>query len=267
MQVDPIGLNASNFSIPQSLNLYSYVNNDPVNSTDPTGLFLCAAGNSGCSSGNNAAVSNCAARGGTITLGYDGYGIPVITCTPPRNSGTGAPPSGANPIVVVQQQNARDAILDKSKQNLRDRIENNSECAKLFGGKEHVFQRLGEITFKYEDLGQPTVTYSGSVTSFTHIGASTSADGKIIRINIYGAFESGGTYTAVDSTGKEYKNVPARIPGTDRNYSYSGDDYRLFLLLHELGHATAEKSGFESDRNNDQAGRRNNDKVFNACFK
>jgi RHS repeat-associated protein len=37
-QVDPIGMAASSIDTPQSLNLYSYVNNDPVNQTDPDGL-------------------------------------------------------------------------------------------------------------------------------------------------------------------------------------------------------------------------------------
>jgi RHS repeat-associated protein len=36
-QVDPIGMRAVSLSDPQSLNLYSYVQNDPVNFVDPTG--------------------------------------------------------------------------------------------------------------------------------------------------------------------------------------------------------------------------------------
>ena len=38
-QVDPIGMGASSLTNPQSLNMYSYVGNDPVNRTDPSGLF------------------------------------------------------------------------------------------------------------------------------------------------------------------------------------------------------------------------------------
>jgi RHS repeat-associated protein len=37
-QVDPIGMGAAELANPQSLNLYSYVENDPINSTDPLGL-------------------------------------------------------------------------------------------------------------------------------------------------------------------------------------------------------------------------------------
>lgn len=43
-QVDPIGMSAASLYNPQSLNLYNYVGNDPINRTDPTGLFWGAIG-------------------------------------------------------------------------------------------------------------------------------------------------------------------------------------------------------------------------------
>jgi len=43
-QVDPIGMSATNLQDPQSLNLYSYVGNDPINRTDPDGQFWGAIG-------------------------------------------------------------------------------------------------------------------------------------------------------------------------------------------------------------------------------
>ncbi len=39
-QVDPIGMGAVSLSNPQSLNLYGYCENDPINHVDPDGLFL-----------------------------------------------------------------------------------------------------------------------------------------------------------------------------------------------------------------------------------
>jgi RHS repeat-associated protein len=39
-QVDPIGMSAASLEDPQSLNLYSYCGNDPINHVDPDGLFL-----------------------------------------------------------------------------------------------------------------------------------------------------------------------------------------------------------------------------------
>jgi RHS repeat-associated protein len=43
-QVDPIYMNAVNFNLPQTLNLYNYCGNDPINHTDPDGLFWGAIG-------------------------------------------------------------------------------------------------------------------------------------------------------------------------------------------------------------------------------
>lgn len=39
-QVDPIGMTASDLNVPQTLNLYAYCGNDPINHTDPSGLFF-----------------------------------------------------------------------------------------------------------------------------------------------------------------------------------------------------------------------------------
>ncbi len=39
-QVDPIGMGASSLGSPQTLNLYTYCGNDPINYTDPSGLFF-----------------------------------------------------------------------------------------------------------------------------------------------------------------------------------------------------------------------------------
>ncbi len=43
-QVDPIGISASNLEIPQTLNLFAYCGNDPINHSDPDGLFWKAIG-------------------------------------------------------------------------------------------------------------------------------------------------------------------------------------------------------------------------------
>ncbi|NJM53943.1 MAG: RHS repeat-associated core domain-containing protein [Blastocatellia bacterium] len=39
-QVDPIGMSAASLIAPQTLNMYSYCGNDPINRTDPSGLFF-----------------------------------------------------------------------------------------------------------------------------------------------------------------------------------------------------------------------------------
>ncbi|MEW6360902.1 MAG: RHS repeat-associated core domain-containing protein [Acidobacteriota bacterium] len=39
-QVDPIGMSAADVNLPQTLNLYTYCGNDPINHVDPSGLFF-----------------------------------------------------------------------------------------------------------------------------------------------------------------------------------------------------------------------------------
>ncbi|HMO79999.1 MAG TPA: RHS repeat-associated core domain-containing protein [Pyrinomonadaceae bacterium] len=43
-QVDPMGISSGNLEVPQTLNLFSYCGNDPINRTDPDGLFWSAVG-------------------------------------------------------------------------------------------------------------------------------------------------------------------------------------------------------------------------------
>ncbi len=43
-QVDPIGMKAATLEVPQTLNLYNYCGNDPINNTDADGLFWGAIG-------------------------------------------------------------------------------------------------------------------------------------------------------------------------------------------------------------------------------
>ena len=40
MQVDPIGMQAISLASPQTLNMYAYCGNDPINHVDPAGLFF-----------------------------------------------------------------------------------------------------------------------------------------------------------------------------------------------------------------------------------
>ena len=84
-QVDPIGMKSVSLSDPQSFNLYAYVQNDPVNYTDPTGLDLMSephwtdicfsAAYSGCGSGRDMAMF-AIDFGMRQTFGYAYYDLP-----------------------------------------------------------------------------------------------------------------------------------------------------------------------------------------------
>jgi len=92
-QIDPIGMAATNLSDPQSLNMYSYVGNDPVNRVDPDGqfwgaLFKLVAGlfrnlkpniiNGSFAYGNHPPVSvSFTTNFQDIGAGYGSFGVPI----------------------------------------------------------------------------------------------------------------------------------------------------------------------------------------------
>jgi RHS repeat-associated protein len=305
-QVDPIEMGAASLSDPQTLNLYAYCGNDPINCFDPDGLFGLGFIRSFFKAIGRAivkVVKAVIARVFSASIG--GSSGPGLR-TPPTFGGsipgTGIESSGGlggfrtPPFVggflasgqinlpvfdlyilllsrllgnFLTSGPAAIAILaitlKSGKAEAERRVRNNAACANAFGGLDNALAALN--TTKYENLGTPTAERSGPVTSYSQIGAQTSSDGKI-SVNSRGAFVRGGAYDAVEeSTGARHRDVRARIRGVSRSYDYSGDDFRAFVLLHEVGHGTKDESGFEPDRSNAAAGRRNNDRVYNACFK
>jgi RHS repeat-associated protein len=63
---DPSGLQYADLTTPQSLNLYAYVQNNPLRFTDPTGLVLCDWGSSDFGGEDYDDDADCGADGGTV---------------------------------------------------------------------------------------------------------------------------------------------------------------------------------------------------------
>ena len=301
-QVDPIGMGGASLSDPQTLNMYAYCGNDPINHVDPDGLFWGAIGRFFKAIGIAIATFFGSGMGGSSGPGFRTPptfpgSLPGINAairsgmggfrTPPFVSGflhdsIGVAMAGldiANAIIFdrllrllggdtfwnrlaagIALKRLRSGQLEADR-----RLRNNAACADAFGGLTNARIALGKSQYKY--LEAPTVTEDGTGMHFSVNDASTNPDTGAISVNLLGAFIRGGSYLAVDSAGTEHK-VPARPYGADgSSYKVSGDEYRAFDLLHEVGHGTTDKSGFEPDRGDNAAGRRNNDRTYNACFK
>jgi RHS repeat-associated protein len=306
-QVDPIGMSAASLGNPQTLNLYAYCGNDPINNVDPDGLFwgglwkaLKAIGKAianffsakigGYSPGFRTPPIFPGSLPSTISVSSGGN---VNFRTPPFVSGflhTSSIAIGGAGVGVVgmflqmlfgaisaaqkltgQMSKRQKATLESGLKAAEKRLDNKA-CADLFGGKENALATLKGATIKYDDLGvaQLTPKKEGGFT-LKRTDASWNRESKIMRINTGGAFESGGTVNAINTDNGTRVTAPAfTIPGVNKVYEIEGeDDLRAFILLHELGHATEDVIRFERDCRDfatDEA-RRNNDRLYEACFK
>jgi RHS repeat-associated protein len=149
-QVDPLRMGASSLTDPQSLNLYSYVQNDPVNSVDPSGLLLYQPKGSG--GGGTINMGTTWARGpwwdsfpnfGVGLRGLLGLSGPMPLRTPvdddrvdgdgpqqPNKSGRGGSSDGNVPAGTTGGTNKPCANLARNAQRTADfAIENNGGVA------------------------------------------------------------------------------------------------------------------------------------------
>jgi RHS repeat-associated protein len=78
-QVDPIGMAATSLASPQTLDLYTYVSDDPINSTDPAGLDPKEdSSQSSCSEPDDSGAMTCTDAEG-LTYSIDGSGNVSVT--------------------------------------------------------------------------------------------------------------------------------------------------------------------------------------------
>jgi RHS repeat-associated protein len=239
-QVDPAGMKATSLINPQTLNLYAYCANDPINRTDPNGLgliswikkhwkiILVAVA---------IVVAVLLIPGAPAFLGsfFQQAGQVIISGVGAATEGGGmstwlkialggALAAGIAGLGFLTQKQAsfEDRRLQAAKDELLRRLRANNgdnPCAKLFGGLKNAEKALKGTKFK---VG-PTV----------HPDAVAQTQGKTVTINPNnGFFDTSGFQTlTVGLLGTGGRFVPLQI--TLNNLQFSA-----FVLLHELGHRT-----------------------------
>lgn len=144
-------------------------------------------------------------------------------------------------------------------------------CAKAFGGLKKALSKLNGSNFSFKDLGGPVLL--GDRTLYSSPDAAT--DGENIIINTKGRFY-------MENLSLPFSNAPGRMTdlsrfdyGTPGNMVDINDDVvaASFVLAHELGHRAGTYKNDNKDAVNDKYGTgaektaRNNQKIYDACFK
>ncbi|HEU4386304.1 MAG TPA: hypothetical protein VFV34_00805, partial [Blastocatellia bacterium] len=126
----------------------------------------------------------------------------------------------------------------------------NSDCAKLFGGKDKAINALQNASYSYQNLGMGKVDQDGRL----HVtGAATF--GNTVFINTFGPFRNPTILV---------QTVSGVRPQTANQGLNNPVDVGALILLHELGHLLGI---FKPDANNSELNQAQTQQVIDACFK
>ena len=271
-QVDPGGMRATSLGNPQTLNMYAYCTNDPVNRMDPDGLGLISFFKKLFNwikkhwkvilvavavavavlliPGAPALIGNFFQQGGTViigggtaTEGAGGIGTTLAIIL----GASFAAGIAAIGTFLQKVESFEDKRLREAKEELLRRLEKNkgdNDCARLFGGLKAAKKALEETKF----VRGPTVNPE----------AIASTSGNVVTIN-----PKNGFYDATDA------HIIAVGTMADRQVVIGLNDleFTTFVLLHELGHRTGtlRRDGMQSDPTG-MAAILNNADIHKACF-
>jgi len=252
-QPDPYS-GSYDLSDPQSFNRYSYVQNDPVNFIDPSGLQMAIPGFCGADSSFGQCYGDGAgfwggygngSRGGFGGSRYDrdenGQWDPYDWWFHFGSFQQNAPTiKGATP---VQQRRFNDAYAEMMRR--LEENDGNNPCAKLFGGLEKAKDALNKTKWSF---GRPH-----------NAGAAAETKGNKIKIDPTGSFmnTSGSVMVTIDLVSNGMDIIPTNI-------TIEGNiEAAAFFLLHELGHRT---NSLPDDAGSEYTSIKNNGKIYDACF-
>ena len=242
---------------PGSWNRYLYVENDPVNHTDPRGLFTCDPD-----------------TGTSVTVCADADPVYVDQSQQsPGQQGSSPNPNATQTVGGLTFANlGSSGSREKQILALLDFIKGNidSNCTKWLTGGAGFSQSysggLGQVIQALESGGQdasgnsvPTIgfaTVTGQPGFVNNATEGSGVNALAIVVNVEGSVFS---YNAPRSSGVNYNGqISGIVSGSQR----AG----VFVLLHELAHLLS-APGFRADNGNFQNGKLNNDDVYANCAK
>jgi len=247
LTADPYRASATSPSYPanpQSWNRYAYVQGDPVNFNDGSGLFRCTVG-----AGEGQQTTNCEI-------------VQVPGRIPPhtKEEWDDLHPVAAKKIKLQNVSKSgpnEDAILE----TLQDVLANlDDECAKYLGGRDVV---TGRINALMDTRGSPLIAH-GTISP-TSISAFTGGRQEQFEGNALAEAEAavGSFAILVNDSGAFFSSNYLTDNGRLQGNTTAARD---FVLLHELGHSLG-APGFQDDYANSKAGRDNDNLINSNCNK
>ena len=187
-----------------------------------------------------------------ISFGLGLYGITVMR---PGNEGGLDPRDMLVDINELVPQESGQPFLTGALDEAKRRLQENPECAELFGGQEKALKKLNELKFKFGSLDNEGIA---------------GIKGKNVTLDS-GRFSARGA-TLGFATNIRQSTVQGH-PSTSftfKTLTVTGSTFGAFAVLHELGHRSKIYGQYDKDGGsqytNLPAGA-NNEKVRAACFR
>ena len=152
------------------------------------------------------------------------------------------------------RQNTGQPFLTEALDEAKRRLQENADCAKLFGGEKNALKKLEELKFKFGSLDNEGIA---------------DLKGKNVTLDS-GRFAARGSNLpfATDIRESTVQGHPS-TSFTLKRLTVTGSTFGAFVLLHELGHRSKIYGKYDKDGgsqfNNLRSGA-NNEKIRAACF-
>ena len=232
---------------PQSFNRYAYVQNDPVNFVDPYGLDPDTNGGLGA----GLALASLPSWSVVVSGGGAGYGgflggggeVGMVIDLEKRKLAQG-----------LELQDSGPPFLTSALEEARRRLQENADCAKLFGGLKNALKMLGELKFKFGSLDR---------------GGYAEIKKKEVTLDSSRFSARGGKLVFVTDIKESTGQVHSSTSFNARELRITGSTFGAFVVLHELGHRAKIYGKYDNDGRSQYDALptgANNEKIRASCF-
>jgi RHS repeat-associated protein len=237
-QPDPFDGSAS-LTDPQSLNRYAYVQNDPVNFVDPSGLNLSSGT---CytyghytrwdfGDGKSVTILNGTS---TVCMGGGGGGG-LYTGTPGIGGGGGGGQQNPGGRFTPDQQ----ADVDDLKDTVRELLKN-PDCARVLGGTKNAQALMSRAQVR--SANTLSSSYKGTAGLYSRAASRARSEANNSRSNIL-AFSESSPFASVNGR----TVLPRNIYLTDRFFTDVGPSQQETVFIHELNRLNGYSGGYRED--------------------